>query len=69
MQWIDVEKSPPKDYMEAVVYNDKIYHQRFMAKYHPPFGLWLWRNPHTGESIALQITHYFPIPEQEAQNF
>jgi hypothetical protein len=63
-QWIRFPECKPKEVITAIVFNEK----GFMclgivrAMYYPQCDVWHLYEPMRGESLALDVTHYLPIP-------
>lgn len=64
MEWISFKDSPPENDILALVCNEKGFLFNVRAMYHKRYDIWVLNDPNYRETLALEVTHYFPIPDK-----
>lgn len=62
--WKRFSDEKPKEITIALVCNEKGFmcQGTIRAIYYPDYDVWLLYEPLRGESITLEVSHYFPVP-------
>jgi len=62
--WIAVKDKKPDKMIQAIVRNERLYMGALPAIYDPEIDVWSMNDSKYHHPIALDVTHYWPIPDE-----